>query len=102
MAVGSHCRRRSDRDDVFAIVRVGPGMAERTRPDRGCRMSTFRLTAAQACVRYIASQYVETDAGEVPYFAGVWAIFGHGNVAGLGEALEAAKEDIPIFRAHNE
>ena len=65
-------------------------------------MSTFRLTAAQACVRYIASQYVETDAGEVPYFAGVWAIFGHGNVAGLGEALEAAKEDIPIFRAHNE
>ena len=65
-------------------------------------MNTIRLTAAQACVRYIASQYVETDAGEVPYFAGVWAIFGHGNVAGLGEALEAAKEDIPIFRAHNE
>ncbi len=65
-------------------------------------MTTIRLTAAQACVRYIANQYVETDAGEVPYFAGVWAIFGHGNVAGLGEALEAAKDDIPIFRAHNE
>ena len=65
-------------------------------------MTTIRLTAAQACVRYIGNQYVETDAGEVPYFAGVWAIFGHGNVAGLGEALEAAKDDIPIFRAHSE
>ena len=37
-----------------------------------------------------------------PYFAGVWAIFGHGNVAGLGEALHAAGDALPTFRAHNE
>ena len=65
-------------------------------------MTTIRLTAAQACVRYIVSQYVETDAGKIPYFAGVWAIFGHGNVAGLGEALASAAESLPTFRAHNE
>lgn len=65
-------------------------------------MSTIRLTAAQAAVRYLASQYVATPDGELPYFAGVWAIFGHGNVAGLGEALAAAKDQLPTYRAHNE
>ena len=65
-------------------------------------MKTVRLTTAQACVRYLANQYVDTDAGTVPYFAGVWAIFGHGNVAGIGEALEGAKDSIRTFRAHNE
>ncbi|MGD9966248.1 MAG: 3D-(3,5/4)-trihydroxycyclohexane-1,2-dione acylhydrolase (decyclizing) [Hyphomonadaceae bacterium] len=65
-------------------------------------MSTIRLTAAQAAVRYLANQFVETDGGEMPYFAGVWAIFGHGNVAGLGEALHAACKTLPTYRAHNE
>jgi 3D-(3,5/4)-trihydroxycyclohexane-1,2-dione acylhydrolase (decyclizing) len=65
-------------------------------------MSTLRLTAAQAAVRYLANQFVEADGGEVPYFAGVWAIFGHGNVAGLGEALYAARDALPTYRAHNE
>jgi 3D-(3,5/4)-trihydroxycyclohexane-1,2-dione acylhydrolase (decyclizing) len=63
---------------------------------------TFRLTAAQATIRYLAQQYVEVDGVELPYFAGVWAIFGHGNVAGLGEALYAAREALPTYRAHNE
>ena len=44
-------------------------------------MKTVRYTAAQAAVRYLASQHVATASGEVRYFAGVWAIFGHGNVA---------------------
>ena len=48
-------------------------------------MKTVRLTAAQACVRYLANQFVEVDGQEVPYFAGVWAIFGHGNVAGVAQ-----------------
>lgn len=61
-----------------------------------------RLTAAQAMVRYIAAQDVQLDGATVPFFAGVWAIFGHGNVAGLGEALHAAQEILPTFRAHNE
>ena len=65
-------------------------------------MTTVRLTAAQACVRYLANQYVELDGTEVPYFAGVWAIFGHGNVAGLGEALTDVQDLLPTYRAHNE
>jgi 3D-(3,5/4)-trihydroxycyclohexane-1,2-dione acylhydrolase (decyclizing) len=65
-------------------------------------MKTIRCTAAQAAVRYLANQYVATGSDETPYFAGVWAIFGHGNVAGLGEALYAAREQLPTYRAHNE
>jgi 3D-(3,5/4)-trihydroxycyclohexane-1,2-dione acylhydrolase (decyclizing) len=65
-------------------------------------MKTVRYTAAQAAVRYLASQHVTTASGEVRYFAGVWAIFGHGNVAGLGEALHAARDQIPTYRAHSE
>jgi 3D-(3,5/4)-trihydroxycyclohexane-1,2-dione acylhydrolase (decyclizing) len=65
-------------------------------------MSTVRLTAAQAAVRWLAAQDVEVDGARVPFFAGVWAIFGHGNVAGLGEALEGAQAFLPTFRAHNE
>jgi len=66
-------------------------------------MPTLRLTAAQALVRHLAAQFVEIDGGELPYFGGVWAIFGHGNVAGLGEALQGADAmGLPTFRAHNE
>ncbi|HET9812726.1 MAG TPA: thiamine pyrophosphate-binding protein, partial [Sphingomicrobium sp.] len=65
-------------------------------------MSDVRLTAAQACIRYLAAQFVEAEQGAQPYFAGVWAIFGHGNVAGLGEALAGAQQALPTFRAHNE
>jgi 3D-(3,5/4)-trihydroxycyclohexane-1,2-dione acylhydrolase (decyclizing) len=65
-------------------------------------MATLRLTAAQAAIRYLANQFVETDGDGAPFFAGVWAIFGHGNVAGLGEALYAARETLPTYRAHNE
>ena len=65
-------------------------------------MTSIRLTAAQACVRFLASQYINSDGQEVPYFAGVWAIFGHGNVAGLGEALTGAQDLLPTYRAHNE
>ncbi|MGH8318191.1 MAG: 3D-(3,5/4)-trihydroxycyclohexane-1,2-dione acylhydrolase (decyclizing) [Steroidobacteraceae bacterium] len=62
----------------------------------------IRLTAAQAAVRYLANQLIEKDGGSARYFAGAWAIFGHGNVAGLGEALHAMRESLPTFRAHNE
>jgi 3D-(3,5/4)-trihydroxycyclohexane-1,2-dione acylhydrolase (decyclizing) len=66
------------------------------------RMTTLRLTMAQALVRYLAAQRTELDGGIEPLFAGVWAIFGHGNVAALGEALWRAHEVLPTFRAHNE
>ena len=57
---------------------------------------------AQATIRYLCAQYVELDGARVPLFAGVWAIFGHGNVAGLGEALYAERKRLPTYRAHNE
>lgn len=62
----------------------------------------MRLTAAQALVRWLAAQHVEIDGREMPLCAGMWAIFGHGNVAGLGEALHAARDVMPTLRAHNE
>ena len=65
-------------------------------------MTQIRLTMAQALTRYLMRQMVESDAGIVPFFAGVWAIFGHGNVAGLGEALYGVRDDLPTYRAHNE
>lgn len=65
--------------------------------------ATLRLTAAQAVVRYLAAQRTVLDDGtEAPLFAGCWAIFGHGNVAGMGEALHAARGTFPTFRGHNE
>lgn len=63
---------------------------------------TLRLTMAQALVRALAAQKTEYQGVIQPLFGGVWAIFGHGNVAGLGEALYAMRDDIPTFRAHNE
>jgi 3D-(3,5/4)-trihydroxycyclohexane-1,2-dione acylhydrolase (decyclizing) len=65
-------------------------------------MTTIRLTMAQAMIRHLAAQMSEVDGREVPLFAGVFAIFGHGNVAGVGEALYDARERLPILRAHNE
>jgi 3D-(3,5/4)-trihydroxycyclohexane-1,2-dione acylhydrolase (decyclizing) len=50
-------------------------------------MNTVKLTMAQALVRWMAAQRVERDGVERPFFAGVWGIFGHGNVAGIGQAL---------------
>ena len=65
-------------------------------------MSTLRLTMAQALVRFLAAQKGEVDGHEVPLLGGVFAIFGHGNVAGLGEALHEARDRLPTLRAHNE
>src|SRR5882757_941881 len=65
-------------------------------------MTTVRLTAAQALVRWLQAQMIDGPDGAQPYFAGVWAIFGHGNVAALGEALYAARSSLPTWRAHNE
>ena len=65
-------------------------------------MTVVRLTMAQALVRALSSQWTLIAAEQRRIFAGVWAIFGHGNVAALGEALYAAREVLPTFRAHNE
>jgi 3D-(3,5/4)-trihydroxycyclohexane-1,2-dione acylhydrolase (decyclizing) len=65
-------------------------------------MKTVRLTMAQALVRYLAAQRVRTANGVEPLLGGVFAIFGHGNVAGVGEALYQYREALPTYRAHNE
>ncbi|HET9821984.1 MAG TPA: 3D-(3,5/4)-trihydroxycyclohexane-1,2-dione acylhydrolase (decyclizing) [Burkholderiaceae bacterium] len=66
-------------------------------------MSTRRLTMAQALVAHLAALRLEHEDGSlVPWCAGVWSIFGHGNVAGLGEALWQQRSALPTFRAHNE
>ncbi len=65
-------------------------------------MKTVRATAAQAMVRFLSLQRIEIDGREQRLFEGVFAIFGHGNVAGLGEALYAERENLPTYRAHNE
>ena len=62
-------------------------------------MTTIRLTAAQAMVRWLSVQM--TDEGD-RFIEGIWAIFGHGNVAGIGEALYAHREVFPTWRGHNE
>ncbi|NRB16473.1 MAG: 3D-(3,5/4)-trihydroxycyclohexane-1,2-dione acylhydrolase (decyclizing) [Rhodobacteraceae bacterium] len=60
---------------------------------------TIRLTAAQAMVKWLSVQM--TADGE-RFIDGIWGIFGHGNVAGLGEALHGAKDDFPTWRGQNE
>ncbi len=61
-----------------------------------------RLTVAQALVRLMSAQHVERDGERAPLFAGCLGIFGHGNVAGLGEALLAAGARMPYYLARNE
>lgn len=59
------------------------------------------MTAAQALVRFLGAQYVERDGRTMPFFAGVWGIFGHGNVAGIGQALQEFPQ-LRFYFARNE
>ncbi|API57743.1 3D-(3,5/4)-trihydroxycyclohexane-1,2-dione acylhydrolase (decyclizing) (plasmid) [Rhizobium leguminosarum] len=63
---------------------------------------TTRLTMAQAVVRWLTQQFTEIDGERVPLFAGVFGIFGHGNVTCLSEALEAVQDTLPTWRGQNE
>lgn len=72
-------------------------------------MTTIRLTASQALVRFLAAQFSERDGVELRLIPGVWGIFGHGNVAGLGQALLQAAHTsdgrsggLPYYLARNE
>ncbi|MCP4960800.1 MAG: 3D-(3,5/4)-trihydroxycyclohexane-1,2-dione acylhydrolase (decyclizing), partial [Actinomycetia bacterium] len=66
------------------------------------RFDTIRLTTAQAIVRWMIAQHTIIDGEEVPLFAGVFGIFGHGNVTCLGHALETEQDTLPTWRGHNE
>jgi 3D-(3,5/4)-trihydroxycyclohexane-1,2-dione acylhydrolase (decyclizing) len=62
----------------------------------------MRLTVAQALIRFLANQYSERDGVEQRLIAGCFGIFGHGNVAGVGQALLESQEDMPYVLARNE
>src|SRR5712692_4026964 len=100
-----------------ATVSLGPGRVKgaagwRARPGserlRGVPMGarggsgTVRLTAAQALIRFLSAQYVERDGVEHRFFGGCFGIFGHGNVAGIGEALYESPELLTYYQARNE
>ena len=67
-------------------------------------MATLRLTTGQAVVRFIARQFVERDGHENRFIEGIWGIFGHGNVAGLGQGIveSAHAEGLRFYRPQNE
>jgi 3D-(3,5/4)-trihydroxycyclohexane-1,2-dione acylhydrolase (decyclizing) len=61
-----------------------------------------RLTVGQAIVEFLAQQYTSLDGAELPFFGGVFAIFGHGNVAGLGQALLQSRDRVRCYLPRNE
>ena len=63
--------------------------------------ATTRLTMAQALIKFLKNQYVERDGVEQPFFAGCFGIFGHGNVAGIGQALQQ-NPDFRYYQTRNE
>jgi len=65
-------------------------------------MKKIRLTTAQSLLKFLEQQYVEIDGIETPFVKGVFGIFGHGNVTGLGEALEYGKTSLTYLQGHNE
>ncbi len=64
--------------------------------------NTVRLTTAQAIIRYLNAQFIETDGTRQRLCGGGFGIFGHGNVTCLGEALYDHKETLPLYRGQNE
>jgi len=65
-------------------------------------MTTKRLTMAQALILYLQNQFVERDGTQQAFFAGCWGIFGHGNVAGVGQALQQYASTFRFHQARNE
>jgi 3D-(3,5/4)-trihydroxycyclohexane-1,2-dione acylhydrolase (decyclizing) len=65
-------------------------------------MATVRLTTGQAIIHYLAHQYVERDGGESRFFAGLWGIFGHGNIGGIAQAVQQFGPGFPYYLGRNE
>ena len=65
-------------------------------------MATVRLTTGQAVINYLAVQHVERDGVEHRFFAGLWGIFGHGNIGGVAQAIQQAEADFPYYLTRNE
>src|SRR6195952_2473590 len=80
----------------MTVVSTAPKRAEKIADGE----ATVRLTVAQATIRFLGNQYVEHDGRRPKFFAGAFGIFGHGNVAGLGQAL--LQDEISAFEAGTE
>ena len=65
-------------------------------------MGKIRLTTAQALVRFLDNQYLSVDGVETKFVKGIFAIFGHGNVLGIGQALEQDSGDLVVHQGRNE
>jgi 3D-(3,5/4)-trihydroxycyclohexane-1,2-dione acylhydrolase (decyclizing) len=65
-------------------------------------MSTIRLTMSQALVKFLDNQYVQFDGKEHKFVEGVFGIFGHGCVVGIGEALQESDHSLKFYQGHNE
>ncbi|MCR2043474.1 3D-(3,5/4)-trihydroxycyclohexane-1,2-dione acylhydrolase (decyclizing) [Anaerosalibacter massiliensis] len=65
-------------------------------------METIRITTAQALIKFLNQQYIEFDGKEQKFVKGIFTIFGHGNVLGLGQALEEDSGDLEVYQGHNE
>lgn len=65
-------------------------------------MQTVRMTTAQALVKFLNQQYVEFDGKQQKFFKGIFTIFGHGNVVGLGQALEEDAGELEVYQGRNE
>ncbi|CUB14954.1 3D-(3,5/4)-trihydroxycyclohexane-1,2-dione hydrolase [Bacillus cereus] len=65
-------------------------------------MQTVRMTTAQALVKFLNQQYVEFDGKQQKFIKGIFTIFGHGNVVGLGQALEEDAGELEVYQGRNE
>lgn len=63
---------------------------------------TIRLTTAQALVKFLNQQYIEVDGEMAPFVDGIFTLFGHGNVVGIGQALEEAPGHLKVYQGKNE
>lgn len=65
-------------------------------------MGKVRLTTAQALIKFLNQQYIHVDGEEYPFVEGIFNVFGHGNVVGIGQALEQDAGHLKVIQGKNE
>src|SRR5215204_7393913 len=87
----------------MALLSYAPNQQnEGTMTNSTSNGQSVRLTMAQAVVRFLTAQYVERDGNSQRFFGGCFGIFGHGNVAGMGQALQQYGDELTYYMARNE
>ncbi len=92
--------RRTLRQFLAACADLGQLVRDILLPNP--RRPMIRLTMAQALIRFLCAQSTERDGRRQPFFAGVFGIFGHGNVAGVGQALDQMRDRMRYYQCRNE